>query len=312
MVKMRGIDTFGLTFLLVITQHVCCTEDERTRGAATPETDLGLGDVGMRPPVIFPSSSQGATTDSHVAAATITRTPSNSSIRPITSETAVTTNDTPKSTTTSSTKKTTRTTTTTPETTTGLTTTASTTSSLKTTSTSDPTTRATQRFTDTPVAFVSHQLTTNVASKQPNRTESVQDASVAMLKYTTLNESETTTATHTSPSEIKEVNQTQSASSGVTQSSGDLEATEPVFNTNSSIQYEKNNNNTSNMTDLNESFPVEDFTTYDTFWPIAMALTIGIPAIAVFGVTIAVLYRNRLGKPRGLLAAFDDEYNRKL
>lgn len=53
----------------------------------------------------------------------------------------------------------------------------------------------------------------------------------------------------------------------------------------------------------------EDFDSRDAFWPIAMALTIGIPTIVVFGVTIAVLYKRRISKPRGLLSMYGQEYS---
>lgn len=46
----------------------------------------------------------------------------------------------------------------------------------------------------------------------------------------------------------------------------------------------------------------------DTFWPVATALTMGIPAIIVFAVTIAVLYRRRMNKPRGLLEMYGTDY----
>lgn len=53
----------------------------------------------------------------------------------------------------------------------------------------------------------------------------------------------------------------------------------------------------------------DDFESEDSFWPIAMALTIGIPTIIVLGVTIAVLYKKRMGKPRNLLSMFDQDYS---
>ena len=46
----------------------------------------------------------------------------------------------------------------------------------------------------------------------------------------------------------------------------------------------------------------------DTFWPVAMALTIGIPTIIVFAVTITVLYRRRMNKPRSLLGIYGTDY----
>lgn len=52
----------------------------------------------------------------------------------------------------------------------------------------------------------------------------------------------------------------------------------------------------------------DDFQSRDSFWPIALALTIGIPTIVVLAVTITVLYRGRLTKPRSLLAMYGQEY----
>ena len=52
----------------------------------------------------------------------------------------------------------------------------------------------------------------------------------------------------------------------------------------------------------------DDYDKGDTFWPVAMALTIGVPTIIVFAVTITVLYRRRMNKPRGLLGIYGTDY----
>ena len=46
----------------------------------------------------------------------------------------------------------------------------------------------------------------------------------------------------------------------------------------------------------------------DTFWPVAMALTIGVPTIIVLAVTITVLYRRRTNKRRSLLEVYGADY----
>ena len=47
---------------------------------------------------------------------------------------------------------------------------------------------------------------------------------------------------------------------------------------------------------------INEFDDYgDTFWPVAIALTIGVPTIIVRGITITLLNRRRMHKRRGLL-----------
>lgn len=72
---------------------------------------------------------------------------------------------------------------------------------------------------------------------------------------------------------------------------------------------EENFNSTIDPNRLSFTFLDTDFRSRDSFWPIAMALTIGIPTIIVFAVTITVLYRGRLAKPRSLLSMYGQDYN---
>ncbi|KAL4228075.1 hypothetical protein ACF0H5_013510 [Mactra antiquata] len=48
----------------------------------------------------------------------------------------------------------------------------------------------------------------------------------------------------------------------------------------------------------------DDFISRDSFWPIALALTIGIPTIIVMAVTITVLYRRRMSNPRSRMSVY--------
>lgn len=52
----------------------------------------------------------------------------------------------------------------------------------------------------------------------------------------------------------------------------------------------------------------DDFRSPDSFWPIAITLTIGIPTIVILAVTITVLYRGRLTKPKSVLAMYGQDY----
>jgi hypothetical protein len=72
---------------------------------------------------------------------------------------------------------------------------------------------------------------------------------------------------------------------------------------------EESFNSTIDPNRLSFAFLDTDFRSRDSFWPIAMALTIGIPTIIVFAVTITVLYRGRLAKPRSLLSMYGQDYN---
>lgn len=79
--------------------------------------------------------------------------------------------------------------------------------------------------------------------------------------------------------------------------------------TNSSINILNSTADNNNSTFFIIQYSEDDFESQDSFWPIAVALTIGIPTIIVLGVTIAVLYKKRMGKPRNLLSMFDQDYS---
>ncbi|XP_045215389.2 uncharacterized protein LOC123565596 [Mercenaria mercenaria] len=66
-------------------------------------------------------------------------------------------------------------------------------------------------------------------------------------------------------------------------------------------------NSTADPSRLTRTFS-DDFESRDSFWPIALALTIGIPTIVVLAVTITVLYRRRIAKPRSLLSMYGQDY----
>jgi hypothetical protein len=153
--------------------------------------------------------------------------------------------------------------------------------------------------TDKIAQATENYLTTNKPTAYIN--SSLQTSSAKPRNETTSSKTAESTSGMTSGSTISTKSTEGSTLSGF--NSNETSHNEHLIVMNSTANSTELYANTTDSSRLTHTL-ADDFQAPDSFWPIALALTISIPTIVVLAITIAVLYRRRIAKPRSLLSMY--------